>query len=119
MGLLLPLPQILRPEKSETVGGRDDTFDKEILKKRLVGLEHKLIHATINNPTLYGLPDTVNLLKDTRAHLCNKWDNKLNLLIQTNTRINLLIIVDSKGISIIRQTPTTVDSNEYRLLRES
>ncbi|GJX72335.1 zinc finger, CCHC-type containing protein [Tanacetum coccineum] len=48
MGLLLPLPQILRPEKSETVGGRDDTFDKEILKKRLVGLEHKLIHATIN-----------------------------------------------------------------------
>ncbi|GKB61770.1 hypothetical protein Tco_0917956, partial [Tanacetum coccineum] len=48
MGLLLPLPQILRPEKSETVGGRDDTFDKEILKKRLVGLEHRLIHATIN-----------------------------------------------------------------------
>ncbi|GKA90099.1 hypothetical protein Tco_0811911, partial [Tanacetum coccineum] len=48
MGLLLPLPQILRPEKSETVGGRDDIFDKEILKKRLVGLEHKLIHATIN-----------------------------------------------------------------------
>ncbi|GJZ44984.1 retrotransposon protein, putative, ty3-gypsy subclass [Tanacetum coccineum] len=49
----------------------------------------------------------------------NKRDNKLNLLIPMNTRNNLPIIVDSKRIPIIRQTPTTVDSNEYRLLRES
>lgn len=44
-GLLLLLPQILRPE---TVGGHDDSFDKENLKKQLVDLEQKLIHATIN-----------------------------------------------------------------------
>ncbi|GJT53238.1 heat shock 70 kDa protein 15 [Tanacetum coccineum] len=48
IGLQLPLPQTLRPEKSETVGGRDDTFDKENLKKRLVDLKQKLIYATIN-----------------------------------------------------------------------
>ncbi|PWA48604.1 hypothetical protein CTI12_AA486910 [Artemisia annua] len=46
-GLLLLLPQILRPERSETVGGHD-SFDKENLKKQLVDLEQKLIHATIN-----------------------------------------------------------------------
>ncbi|PWA61890.1 EF-Hand 1, calcium-binding site-containing protein [Artemisia annua] len=44
-GLLLLLPQILCPEKSETVGGHDD---KENLKKQLVDLEQKLIHTTIN-----------------------------------------------------------------------
>ncbi|GJS22812.1 hypothetical protein Tco_0451444 [Tanacetum coccineum] len=37
-GLLLLLPQILRPEKSDTVGGHDDTSsDKENLKKQSAG----------------------------------------------------------------------------------
>nr|GEY15712.1 EF-Hand 1, calcium-binding site-containing protein [Tanacetum cinerariifolium] len=51
MGLLLLLPQILHHEKSET--GHDDTLDKENLKKKLVDLEQKLIHATINVHRLY------------------------------------------------------------------
>ncbi|PWA78790.1 nicalin [Artemisia annua] len=56
-GLLLLLPQILRPERSETVGGHDDSFDKENLKKQLVDLEQKLIHATINYPVYFAFED--------------------------------------------------------------
>nr|GEZ34308.1 EF-Hand 1, calcium-binding site-containing protein [Tanacetum cinerariifolium] len=56
-GLLLLLPQILRPEKSDTVGGHDDTSDKENLKKQLVDLDQKLIHATINYPVYFAFED--------------------------------------------------------------
>ncbi|GJY24993.1 M28 Zn-peptidase nicastrin, partial [Tanacetum coccineum] len=58
-GLLLLLPQILRPEKSDdTVGGHDDiSSDKENLKKQLVDLEQKLIHATINYPVYFAFED--------------------------------------------------------------
>ncbi|GKB98295.1 hypothetical protein Tco_0984432, partial [Tanacetum coccineum] len=102
-GLLLPLPQILRPEKSETVGGRDDTFDKEILKKRLVGLEHKLIHATINNPTLYGLPDTVNLLKDTRADLVHSAAiiQDKNMLVRSSPNLEKLRVQHDRRLDYI------------------
>nr|GEV12492.1 EF-Hand 1, calcium-binding site-containing protein [Tanacetum cinerariifolium] len=69
MGLLLLLPQILHPEKSET--GHDDTLDKENLKKKLVDLEQKLIHATINvhrtiSFNVYLILSMLNQIHETR-----------------------------------------------------
>ncbi|XP_071721130.1 uncharacterized protein [Rutidosis leptorrhynchoides] len=55
-GLLVLLPQFFHPESTQTVGDNSNSI-KESLKEKLVDLEKKLIHATIQYPVYFAFED--------------------------------------------------------------